>query len=47
MEVFGVDEEGPPLYHCLQEYVPTPTPQVQEQEEQIVPPQAQAIHDPL
>ena len=30
-----------------QENVPTPTPQVPEQEEQNVPPQAQVIHDPL
>ena len=29
-----------------QESVPTPTPQVYEQEEQNVPPQAQVIHDP-
>ena len=29
-----------------QEMVPTPTPQVQEQVEQNVPPQAQVIHDP-
>ena len=29
-----------------QESVPTPTPHVQKQEEQIVPPQAQVIHDP-
>src|SRR6185436_1039020 len=33
------------MIHNLKKNVPTPTPQVQEQEEQNVPPQTQVTHD--
>ena len=42
-----VDEDKEKDDQQSQENVSTPTPQVQDQDEQIVPPQAQAIHDPL